>query len=147
MSIQQQLFALLSGATAAGIRVYPLTAPAAVVKPYIVYQRISYNSENVLDGSSGLANTKMQIDVYDLTYGGVVALSAQVDALMSSWAVQNVSNNATDLYESDVMLHRMTCDYSIWHPTDSSVVVPTYYITDGSANYLGDGAGNRLTWN
>ena len=117
MSIQQQLYALLSGATAAGIRVYPLTAPAAVVKPYIVYQRISYNSENVMSGSSGLAHTTVQIDVYDLTYGGVVALSAQVDALMSGWLVQNVSGNATDLYESDVMLHRMTCDYSIWHST------------------------------
>ena len=34
MTVQEQLLTLLTGATAAGPRVYPLTAPDAVVKPY-----------------------------------------------------------------------------------------------------------------
>ena len=66
--IQQQLFTLLSGATEAGTRVFPLVAPDGVPRPYIVYQRVSAISENVLSGDAGLTNTRFQIDVYSDTY-------------------------------------------------------------------------------
>lgn len=113
----QQLQAMLvAGATNAGARVAPLTGQANWQRPYIVLQRVSFNSENVLSGSSGLANTRVQIDVYGATYSDVATLAAQVDALMSAWSVQNVSSHAQDFYESDVQLFRMALDYSIWHP-------------------------------
>lgn len=115
MSIQSQLFTLLSGgATLAGARVYPLTAPDVVTKPYITYQRIFSNSENVLSGNSGLTNTRMQIDMYATLYTDVVTLAAQVDALISAWAVKNVSIQAQDFYEDPVKLFRISADYSIW---------------------------------
>lgn len=115
MSIQTQLFSLLSGATTAGTRVYPLTGPDTPVKPYIVYQRVSASSENVLDGDSGLTNTRMQIDVYSTTYGEADTIANQIDALMAAWALQNVSILNQDGYESDTKLFRVTSDYSIWH--------------------------------
>ena len=115
MTIQQQLAALLSGATAAGARVYPMTAPDGVLKPYITYQRISANSENVLSGASGLTNTRMQIDVYASTYGEACAIASEVAALMAAWSVQNVSVLSQDFYEDPVKLFRVSSDYSIWH--------------------------------
>ena len=115
MTIQQQLLALLSGATAAGTRVYPITAPDGVTKPYLTYQRVSANSENVLSGSTGLVNTRMQIDVYALTYAEAASIAAQVDALMAAWAVQNVSGTSQDFYEDPVKLFRVSSDYSLWH--------------------------------
>jgi hypothetical protein len=115
MTIQQQLAALLSGATAAGPRVYPLTAPDGVIKPYITYQRISVNSENVLSGASGLTNTRIEIDIYAATYGEACAIASQVDALLAAWSAQNVSVLSQDFYEDPVKLFRVSSDYSIWH--------------------------------
>lgn len=116
MSIQEQMVAmLLAGTALPPERICALVAPALTVRPYIVYQRIIKNSENVLSGSSGLVNSRMQLDVYADSYGAAQALADQVDALMSAWAVQNVSISAQDMYEQDVKLHRVQADYSIWH--------------------------------
>ena len=115
MTIAQQVLTLLSGATAAGARVYPLTAPDGVQKPYITYQRISSNQEVVLSGTSGLTNTRMQIDVYATTYAQATSIAAQVDALMSAWSVQNVSILLQDFFEDQVKLFRISHDYSLWH--------------------------------
>ncbi|MFC5524017.1 DUF3168 domain-containing protein [Polaromonas jejuensis] len=114
MTIQQQLVTLLSGFTDVGTRVYP-PAPEQPARPYITFQRISANSENVLSGSSGLTNTRMQIDVYADTYVQAQTIAGQVDALMAGWVVPNVSQPAQDLYEDPVKLHRVSLDYSIWH--------------------------------
>lgn len=114
MTISQQLAALLTNATAAGARVTQMLAMSPVVTPYITYQRVSANSENVLSGSSGLTNTRMQIDVYSPSYAEAASIAAQVDALMAAWAVQNVSLPTQDTYESDVKLFRVTLEYSIW---------------------------------
>lgn len=115
MAIQTQLLTLLSGATDAGARVYPLTAPDSPTKPYLTYQRIVFSDENVLSGSSGLSNTRMQIDVYATTYAGADVLAKQVAALMAGWSVKNVSYPARDLYEEVTKLHRVLLEYSIWH--------------------------------
>ena len=115
MTVQEQIVTLLSGGTAAGARVYPLTAPDGVAKPYITYQRISSNSENVLSGDSGLTNTRLQIDVYATTYAQATSIAAQVDALMSAWSVQNVSVLLQDFFEGQVKLFRISHDYSLWH--------------------------------
>lgn len=113
--IENMVSMLKSGTTDAGIRVYPLSAPDATARPYIIFQRITSNDENVLAGSSGLVNTRMQVDCYADTYASVINLAAQVDALFNAWVTQNVSLGAQDLYESDVKLYRIQADYSIWH--------------------------------
>lgn len=115
MNVQQQLAALLTGATGAGAEVHPVIAPDATPLPYIVYQRIVSNTENVLDGDSGLVNTRIQIDVYARTYAQAVAVMGQVDALMNTWVVQNISILTLDGYEDAVKLFRVTSDYSVWH--------------------------------
>lgn len=117
MNMTQQLAALLTGATDAGAAVYPVIAPDLVAKPYIVYQRVSVNSENVLSGNSGLVNSRVQIDVYATTFAQVVTIAAQIDALMAGWSVQNVSVLSQDGYEDAVKLFRITTDYSIWADT------------------------------
>ncbi|SFB02710.1 Protein of unknown function [Collimonas sp. OK607] len=116
MTIQEQLFALLSNATPAAERVYPLIAPDAVARPYVIFQRVSANTENILYGSSGLINTRIQLDVYATTYAQAQDIAAAIDGLMAAWNVQNVSVLSQDFYEPDAKLHRASIDYSIWHP-------------------------------
>lgn len=101
----------LQGGTDAQERVYPQVAPDGVLRPYIVYQRVSAINSN----SSNLTNTQMQIDVYATTYVQARTIADQVAVLMLSWSYQNISGNSHDLFESDVKLHRISSDYSIWH--------------------------------
>jgi hypothetical protein len=115
LMLYEDLVTLLSGATAAATRVYPQVADATPARPYIIYSRISSNSENVMSGSTGLFNTRLQIDVYADTYVAVQALAAEVAALMDGWDKQNVSYPQIDQYEAETRLHRVILDYSIWH--------------------------------
>ena len=62
--IESMVAMLVSGNTTAAGRVYPLVGPDVTVRPYIVFQRITANDENVLSGVSGLLNTRMQIDCF-----------------------------------------------------------------------------------
>lgn len=117
MSIQTQLLTLLDGATTAGTRVYPLTAPEDVQRPYVVYQRVSVAPETVMSGDSGLANTRMQIDVFSETMAQAETIAGQISALLAGWSVQNVPVLTQDFYEDEVKLFRVSTDYSIWHPT------------------------------
>lgn len=113
--MQTQLVTLLSGATDAGARVSPLTVADGTPRPYITYQRISAQPENVLSGSTGLINTRVQMDIYADTYAQAQSVAAAVAALMAGWTLQNVSNAASDIYEAEVKLHRVLLDYSVWH--------------------------------
>lgn len=115
MTMQESFFALVANATDAKDRVYPQVAPDGVARPFIVYQRITVNSENVLSGRSGLINSRLQVDVYASTYAQAQQIAATVNTLMNSWSIQNVLILAQDIFESDVKLHRVMTDYSIWH--------------------------------
>ena len=115
MTLQAQFFTLLCNATPALERVYPLIAPDGVGRPYIVYQRVSANAQNILSGSSGLVNTRLQVDVYATSYAQAQATAAAIDVLMADWSVPNVSVVSQDFYEPQAKLHRVSTDYSIWH--------------------------------
>lgn len=116
MTMIESMVALLTaGGTLAGNRVFPLTAPDLTVRPYVIFQRVNTNDENILLGGSGLSNTRMQLDCYADTYSAVVALSTQIDTLLNGWVIQSISLGAQDLYEVDVKLYRTQSDYSIWH--------------------------------
>ncbi len=115
MSMQELFVALVQNATDAQDRVYPQIAPDNVQRPYIVYQLVTQNVENVLAGRTGLTNTRLQVDVYASTYAQAQQIAAAVADLMAGWALPNVQILAQDIYESDVKLHRVMADYSIWH--------------------------------
>jgi hypothetical protein len=115
MSMLENFAALVSGATDAGDRIYPQVAPDGVARPFIVYQRINTNTENVLSGSSGLLNTRLQVDVFAATYAQAQQIALAIANLMASWSTPNVSIVSQDFFEDEVKLHRVMTDYSIWH--------------------------------
>lgn len=116
MSLASQLFKLLNGATQAGPKVYPMSAPDQTLAPFITYQRVSANSENVLDGSNvNLVNTRLQIDIYSLSYMQAAAIFKEVDLLMTEGFQQITSIQNQDAYEAAVDLYRVIAEYSIWH--------------------------------
>ena len=116
MSLAAQVFSLLSGATAAGVKVYPMAAPDQTQAPFITYQRVSAVSANVLDGSNvSLLNTHIQIDIFSKSYAQVQAIFSAVDLLLMSGFDQVISVQNQDIYEAEVDLYRVLAEYSIWH--------------------------------
>lgn len=107
-TLQTLLAALVSG------RCYPLNAPDPVDKPYITFQVVSNIPSVSLDGPNGTENRRMQIDIWDKTYGGAKALELSVKAAMVSAVFTNIPLSTGDLYESETQLYRVTMDYSIW---------------------------------
>ena len=116
MTMLESLFQYLkAGQTLADSRIYPVIGPDKPQSPYVAYQAIFSNSENVLDGSSGLVNTRVQFDVYSKSYNEARQLFAQIDTLMNLWTTKNVSLGSSDGFESAVKRYRVSGDYSIWH--------------------------------
>jgi hypothetical protein len=112
-TIQEQFKTLMAGV--AGDRVYPRGSVDTPVAPYVTYFRVSGVEENILYGSSGLTNTRLQIDVFSSTYAEAQSLASTIKTALKGWAVQNVINGEQDLYEDDTKLHRVLIDVSIWH--------------------------------
>jgi hypothetical protein len=109
-TIQEQFVAQMAGVAAA----HPIIAPQGTALPYVTYQRISSNVNNVLSGPPSIDNTRLQVDVWAGNYAAVQTLAAAVKARMLAWSVQNVLLIEYDLYEQDVQVFRVLLDYSIW---------------------------------
>ncbi|SRR6266404_361022 len=118
--IQEDLVTLLGPLVPNGDgskRVYGSIGKQGTLMPYIVYQRVISQVENILDGNGNppINNTRMQIDVWSNSYADAQATAAAVRVAMLGWATKNLNNGEQDFYEQDTRLHRVMMDYSIWH--------------------------------
>lgn len=114
MTVQESLYTAIQS-TFSG-RVYPLAAPSPVTLPYCVYQVISQVPSNVLTGTPGLYNTRIQVDVLARLYSECQTLKASLRSAMASGFGNNAKEILTqDLYEEDAKLHRVSMDWSVWH--------------------------------
>ena len=111
--IQEQLFTALSGV--AGGRVFPNLAPNDVQAPYLVYLRVASVPENTLADGIPIDNTRVQIDCFDTTYAGALALAESVKAALRASNITFVLLMEQDQFEFDALLHRVILDFSIWH--------------------------------
>jgi len=121
------LFSFLSGeqnvTALVGSRIYPLKLPQAATYPAITYQRVSGDRIRSLDGPSGLADPRIQLDLWDKTYSGVKALADTVrgalDGFRGLMGTDNIGGvlllSDSDFYEQGVEVFRVIQDYSIWH--------------------------------
>jgi len=111
-------------------RVYALKAPQGATEPYITFRVISNNFiHSVTD--SGLAESRVQFDVFGATYasvkGIVVSLKtayrnyvqgANVSASYmgsSEWVQATLLENETDFYEDDTGKFHTSLDITFWH--------------------------------
>ncbi|MBK5203853.1 MAG: DUF3168 domain-containing protein [Polaromonas sp.] len=116
MSLQSDLYALLNG-TFTG-RLYPSVAPFGAVAPYATYSRVSSIEQSTLDANGGTgneANTRMQIDVWALSYSEASTKAEAVKTALKGWTTANIILSEQDDYEPDTLLFRVMLDLSIWH--------------------------------
>ena len=110
--IQEQLQAVL--APLVGGASFPNLAAQEAEPPYIVYQRIVSITHNNLLGPSDLQNTRVQIDAYAKTYAQAQQIASDIRLAMLAAPFTNLQISEQDFFETEVRLHRVSLDYSIW---------------------------------
>lgn len=111
-------------ASVAGGRCHWVAAPQDEnEKPYLVLNRIGGVPDYHLQGASGLVESRLQIDIYDLTRWGAEQTARQVTGLLSGYRngpIRGIFINAErDLPASDASgvnrLFRISIDLTIVH--------------------------------
>lgn len=68
-----------------GTRCYPGVAPESAALPYVVYQTISTARPRHLGGTSGIAERRIQLDVYAATLTSAESVSEELRELFSAF--------------------------------------------------------------
>lgn len=104
-------------------RCYPVMIPQDPTFPLILYTRITNQPDNLLNGVSGLAYSRFQIEAWGLTYASAKALANAIRGCLNAQKytvgtveiVSIVMQSEQDLYEEAVNCHRVIQDYTMWH--------------------------------
>ena len=119
------VYTLLDGLPQLSGRVHALSAPEAAVPPFAVYQRVGGQGVASLSGPSGLAQPRIQVTVYAVTYLEAKeianAVRMRLDGFRGSVAGVRVGGIALqvelDRYESEATppLYAVVQDYFVTH--------------------------------
>ncbi|MBK5206123.1 MAG: DUF3168 domain-containing protein [Polaromonas sp.] len=116
MNFQAELKTLLGSLVTGGV--WANVVSGVAVTPYITWSRITAIEQTTLDtngGTGNASNTRLQIDVWALTYAEAQTKAAAVKAALKGWAVENILLDEQDMHEPDTGLHRVMLDLSTWH--------------------------------
>ena len=119
---EADLYAQLSGVTALGNRVYPLTAPQNVQHPYVTYQRISATRYSAFGGDASPVEGTWQVDLYSQFSGGYAPHNTTADAVRQALQrratgdiIDTYIDAERDDYEEDTGLLRKSFDVRVWY--------------------------------
>jgi len=113
--IYQHLSTVSGVSTHIAARIYPLKLPQNPTIPAITYQRIDTRRFYTLNGDNGAGEIpRMQIDIWSTSYEQGRSIATAIKTAMDSATAFLTSDyNQTDLYEPDLQLYRIQCDYVI----------------------------------
>ena len=124
--MEEALSSILS--TVAGGRRYWVRAPQSLsTRPYIVMHRVSGNRDYHMGGPSGYVQSRVQIDIYDDSYGGAKVVARAIRDTVSGFTgtigglqIQKITvESERDLPADDAgeitFLFRTTLDLMIHH--------------------------------
>jgi hypothetical protein len=113
--IYKHLSTVSGVSTYIGTRIYPMILPQNPTTPAITYQRIDTRRFYALNGDNGTGEIpRIQMDIWSTSYEQGRNIATAIKAAMDSATAFLTSDyNQTDLYEPDVQLYRIQCDYVI----------------------------------
>ena len=127
-AIRTRLAADAAVAADVGTRIFPRAMPQDATLPAIVYQLISSNSDDALDGAAGIATALVQVDVYADTHlaanNTAEDVRASLHGFTGTMGDETVSAlqlaNKIEGYQvpndgGDDGVYRVTLDWSITH--------------------------------
>lgn len=123
MSIESDVFALLSGFTALtdlvpASRITPVIRREGSTLPAVVYSKISDNHVRNMGGATVLSEARMQVDVHAVSYSAMKGIQRQARLAMqsseSTFKLTDVSEGP-DVYDEQSEEHFCTVDFIVWH--------------------------------
>lgn len=124
--LNDEIYALLSVdaiADLVGDRIYPVTVPDnwTYSGPFLVYSRVSNQSEESHSGSSGLATARYQFSCYAKRQDGgnkkCRTIAEQVRLAIQNYrggSIQSVSHAGDlDIFDADALCHHVPIDFMI----------------------------------
>lgn len=111
--IEDDVYTLLASCGTA----FPVVAKQSQQLPYMVYSVVSNNPSNHKDGVSRLDVSRLQVDIYGLTYSSVLTLYQAVRTALDSYSSGNIQHitfdNYTDLFEDSAESYHRAVDFMI----------------------------------
>lgn len=132
---EQGIYSLLSTGTptnTVGARIYPVVAEQGAQMPYIVYQRITTEAVQQVNGPLGEARATIQINAYGENYSELRTVSNDVRATLHGYAGTPSTNsvkiqriyweNESDDHEppesgGQVGVFEVRQDFAVWYQT------------------------------
>ena len=104
-------------------RVYPVALPQSPTYPLILYTKITGMRDHHLQGPSGHAHPRFQIEAWAKTYTEAKTLADAIrealDGYSGTAAGTKIGSclieSEQDIYESEIEVYRVTSDWFIWH--------------------------------
>jgi hypothetical protein len=124
-AIQKELSGTAAVSALVSNRIYFVKAPQDVIKPYIVFFKVSAPREHTHDGAAGLVEARFQFDVFATTYIAAKAIAGQIQAILQGYSgtmggAGGVYVNGCfyddeqDLWEEDTNLYHIAMDFLMW---------------------------------
>jgi len=104
-------------------RCYPVALPQSPQYPLILYTKITGMRDHHLQGPSGHAHPRLQIESWGESYSGAKTLATAIREALDGYSgiVSGVSigsiliDSERDIYEPELKIYRIVTDYFIWH--------------------------------
>ena len=104
-------------------RCYPGKIPQNPEYPLIVYYKVTGNRDHHLQGPSGLAHPRFQVEAWATTYDAAKALANAIREALDGYkgtvgavAIGSILiESERDVYEDAVSCHRVIMDFFVWH--------------------------------
>jgi hypothetical protein len=104
-------------------RCYPATLPQDPTYPLIVYYKVTGMRDHHLQGPSGLAHPRFQVEAWATTYDAAKALANAIREALDGYSGTQgtvrigsiLIESERDTYEDAVSCHRVIMDFYVWH--------------------------------
>ena len=116
---------LVANSTVAAIttRCYPAKLPQNPTYPLILFSKVTGMRDHHLQGPSGLAHPRFQVEAWAATYDAAKTLANAIKVALDGYAGTQgavkigsiLIESERDSYEEAVSCHRVIMDWFIWH--------------------------------
>jgi len=104
-------------------RCYPGVIPQSPTYPLIVYYKVTGMRDHHLQGPSGLAHPRFQVEAWATTYDAAKALANAIREALDGYSGTQgtvvigsiLIESERDVYEDAVSCHRVIMDFFVWH--------------------------------
>ena len=107
-------------------QIYPTNAPEGVLKPYLVYARVSTRNIKTLEGFTNKQVLSYMFNVMAVRYSQMITLRNEVENLLRGMLMATIGdkgnfyiedidiNNITEQYEHELKVNRGIIDFTIY---------------------------------